>query len=180
MFGDVLHVTVMDVLFGYYIHDTLALNTYCSIHWVLSQVFCAQCMCTAWVNAYNFAQETYRIYNTRIPWHHQFTRKRTHTITITQGGETYFTKLDLPLKVKSGDAIVFWNLKRDGSVDPDTYHSALPPRSGEKWVAVKWIHERRYQKVPESESGSAESQAGRPMLHKKVNDLLRKPVAVAS
>ena len=32
------------------------------------------------------------------------------------------------LKCRPGDAIVFWNLKPDGSVDPNTYHSALPPQ----------------------------------------------------
>jgi prolyl 4-hydroxylase len=51
----------------------------------------------------------------------------TYLKTPTRGGETYFTKLDLKLKVKPGDAIVFWNLKPDGTPDPDTYHSALPP-----------------------------------------------------
>jgi hypothetical protein len=51
----------------------------------------------------------------------------TYLKTPMRGGETYFTKLDLKLKVKPGDAIVFWNLKPDGTPDPDTYHSALPP-----------------------------------------------------
>lgn len=86
-----------------------------------------------------------------------------------QGGETYFVKIDLALKVKPGDAIVFWNLKRDGEVDPDTYHSALPPTKGEKWVGVKWIHERRYQ-----------MNAGPPVQKQKKIELVNKPVSVAS
>jgi hypothetical protein len=110
---------------------------------------------------------------------HRDRDRDTHTISCslnTQGGDTYFTKIDLPLKVKPGDAILFWNLKRDGSVDADTYHSALPPRKGEKWVAVKWIHERRYQKtIP----GEGSGQTGHPVMRSKKVELVRQPVAAA-
>eukprot|EP00281_Chroomonas_sp_CCMP1168_P001145 CAMPEP_0206260096 /NCGR_PEP_ID=MMETSP0047_2-20121206/26887_1 /ASSEMBLY_ACC=CAM_ASM_000192 /TAXON_ID=195065 /ORGANISM="Chroomonas mesostigmatica_cf, Strain CCMP1168" /LENGTH=255 /DNA_ID=CAMNT_0053687117 /DNA_START=120 /DNA_END=884 /DNA_ORIENTATION=- len=51
-----------------------------------------------------------------------------------QGGETYFTRLGITVKPKRGDAVVFWNLKKNGQVDRSTYHAGLAPLVGEKWV----------------------------------------------
>mmetsp|Transcript_19770 Transcript_19770/g.48520 ORF Transcript_19770/g.48520 Transcript_19770/m.48520 type:complete len:308 (+) Transcript_19770:212-1135(+) len=68
-----------------------------------------------------------------------------------EGGETYFTKLGTKLTANKGDAIMFFNMKPgcDGTqvscVDQLTQHAGLPPIVGEKWVATKWIHERRFQ-----------------------------------
>eukprot|EP00960_Hanusia_phi_P038357 753396-Hanusia_phi.AAC.2 len=70
-----------------------------------------------------------------------------------EGGETYFPELGLKLTAAPGDALMFYNLKEHCSgTDPDcvekkTLHAALPPVRGEKWVAVKWIHEKPYQKA---------------------------------
>jgi len=62
-----------------------------------------------------------------------------------QGGETDFMKVGIKLKPDVGDAIVFYDLKPNGEVDKQTIHAGTPPVGGEKWVATKWVHERRYQ-----------------------------------
>ncbi|EKX52107.1 hypothetical protein GUITHDRAFT_150687 [Guillardia theta CCMP2712] len=65
-----------------------------------------------------------------------------------EGGETDFMKIDTKVKPEAGSAVLFYDLKPDGSVDKLTIHSGNPPKGGEKWVATKWIHERRYQGLP--------------------------------
>lgn len=73
-----------------------------------------------------------------------------------EGGETYFSQIDKKLTAKTGDAIMFFNLKPgcDGTnkdcVDKLTAHAGMPPTKGEKWVATKWIHERSYQDAEET------------------------------
>mmetsp|Transcript_49750 Transcript_49750/g.121456 ORF Transcript_49750/g.121456 Transcript_49750/m.121456 type:complete len:314 (-) Transcript_49750:45-986(-) len=62
-----------------------------------------------------------------------------------EGGETDFVKLGLKLKPSVGDALLFYDLLPDGRVDKRTVHAGTPPTKGEKWVATKWIHERKYQ-----------------------------------
>mmetsp|Transcript_29404 Transcript_29404/g.77273 ORF Transcript_29404/g.77273 Transcript_29404/m.77273 type:complete len:203 (+) Transcript_29404:474-1082(+) len=65
-----------------------------------------------------------------------------------RGGETFFPKLGpsgRAFKPQVGDALLFWDAKPDGSLDPRTVHSATPVIGGEKWVATKWVHERRFQ-----------------------------------
>jgi len=64
-----------------------------------------------------------------------------------KGGETAFPLLDPPLKLvaKTGDAVLFFNMKPDGDVDRRTKHAGTPPIQGDKWVATKWIHETTYQ-----------------------------------
>jgi len=74
-----------------------------------------------------------------------------------EGGETFFSQIDKKLTAKTGDAIMFFNLKAgcDGTnkdcVDKLTAHAGMPPTKGEKWVATKWIHERSYQDAEETE-----------------------------
>lgn len=75
--------------------------------------------------------------------------------TVEEGGETVFpnaeikvtgpewsdcAKRGMGVKTKQGDAVMFYGLKPDGSVDPSSLHGSCPTLKGEKWSATKWIH----------------------------------------
>lgn len=59
-----------------------------------------------------------------------------------EGGETAFPRLDWRFKGKTGDALVFWNVRPDGRPDTQTLHTGSPPTSGEKWLLSKWVRSR--------------------------------------
>jgi prolyl 4-hydroxylase len=63
---------------------------------------------------------------------------------VEEGGETYFHKLDLTVKPKTGRAIVWWNLTEDGVRDATTYHEGKPLRAGNKYIATKWIRNKKF------------------------------------
>lgn len=60
-----------------------------------------------------------------------------------EGGETAFVRTGLKLKGRKGDAIVFVSALPDGSLDPLSEHAGLPVVSGTKYLASRWIRERR-------------------------------------
>ncbi len=55
------------------------------------------------------------------------------------GGETAFPELGLSHKGKTGDALFFFSVDRDGAPDPRTVHAGRPPTSGEKWLLSQFI-----------------------------------------
>lgn len=55
------------------------------------------------------------------------------------GGETSFPKLDLKIKVRKGDAVLFANVSPNGQPDPASLHEGMPVLSGEKLIASRWI-----------------------------------------
>jgi hypothetical protein len=59
-----------------------------------------------------------------------------------EGGETNFPSIGLKYRAKTGDALFFANVTREGIPDPLTLHAGLPPTSGEKWVFSQWIRDR--------------------------------------
>ncbi len=59
------------------------------------------------------------------------------------GGQTHFLTPDLKYRGRSGDAIVFHNTLEDGAPDRTTKHAGLPVEQGVKWLASKWMRERR-------------------------------------
>lgn len=61
-----------------------------------------------------------------------------------EGGETHFPALGLTIKPSAGDAIVFDNLRSDGSIIRESRHAGLPVRRGVKWVATRWIRRQLY------------------------------------
>ena len=61
-----------------------------------------------------------------------------------EGGETEFVQLRFKFRGRKGDAIVFRNTLDDGRADPLTEHAGLPVISGTKYLASRWIRERRY------------------------------------
>lgn len=61
-----------------------------------------------------------------------------------RGGETRFVKTGLQVKGRRGDALVFRNAAADRRPDPLTEHAGLPVTSGAKYLASRWIRERRW------------------------------------
>jgi prolyl 4-hydroxylase len=57
-----------------------------------------------------------------------------------EGGETFFPNLNLTVKPKKGDAVLFHSLTNDNrKVHPLSYHQGSPVRKGEKRIANVWI-----------------------------------------
>ncbi|KAI6690826.1 hypothetical protein NL676_027654 [Syzygium grande] len=82
---------------------------------------------------------------------------------VEEGGETVFPaakanfsavpwwnelsecgKQGLSVKPKMGNAVLFWSMKPDGSLDPASLHGACPVIKGTKWSAPKWMHVQEY------------------------------------
>jgi prolyl 4-hydroxylase len=59
------------------------------------------------------------------------------------GGNTLFPNLDLSVKPRKGDAILFHNVLQ-GRVNKQVRHAGLPVSSGEKWLLSKWIREHSF------------------------------------
>ncbi|XP_051117931.1 probable prolyl 4-hydroxylase 10 [Andrographis paniculata] len=81
---------------------------------------------------------------------------------VEEGGETVFPaakgnysavpwwnelsecgKGGLSVKPKRGDALLFWSMKPDASLDPSSLHGGCPVIKGNKWSSTKWmrVHE---------------------------------------
>jgi prolyl 4-hydroxylase len=60
------------------------------------------------------------------------------------GGETLFLSNGLRVKGDIGDALLFHNADARGRPDPMAEHAGLPVTSGQKLIASRWIHERRF------------------------------------
>ncbi|MQM19227.1 hypothetical protein Taro_052228 [Colocasia esculenta] len=84
---------------------------------------------------------------------------------VEEGGETIFPnakvnhsslpyynelsecgKKGLSVKPKMGDAVLFWSMKPDATLDPSSLHGACPVIRGNKWAAPKWIRVHEYKK----------------------------------
>eukprot|EP01121_Diplochlamys_sp_Union-15-3_P009651 TRINITY_DN2634_c0_g1_i4.p1 TRINITY_DN2634_c0_g1~~TRINITY_DN2634_c0_g1_i4.p1 ORF type:complete len:132 (+),score=26.64 TRINITY_DN2634_c0_g1_i4:361-756(+) len=61
-----------------------------------------------------------------------------------EGGETQFPSVNLKIKFKKGDAILFWDYQPDMVADTLTLHESLPVVEGTKWCMTKWIHSKTY------------------------------------
>jgi prolyl 4-hydroxylase len=63
---------------------------------------------------------------------------------VAEGGETTFPELHLAITPKKGSAAYFEYTNTLGQVNPLTFHSGVPVVKGEKWIATKWMRQRRY------------------------------------
>ncbi|XVE82426.1 hypothetical protein DITRI_Ditri16bG0003900 [Diplodiscus trichospermus] len=82
---------------------------------------------------------------------------------VEEGGETVFPaakgnisavpwwnelsecgKGGLSVKPKMGDALLFWSMKPDATLDPSSLHGGCPVISGNKWSSTKWIRVNEY------------------------------------
>lgn len=50
----------------------------------------------------------------------------------------------LSVKPKMGDALLFWSMKPDTTLDPTSLHGACPVIRGNKWSCTKWMHVNKY------------------------------------
>ncbi|XP_008778322.1 probable prolyl 4-hydroxylase 3 [Phoenix dactylifera] len=53
-------------------------------------------------------------------------------------------KKGLSVKPKMGDALLFWSMKPDATLDPLSLHGGCPLIKGNKWSATKWIRVHEY------------------------------------
>jgi prolyl 4-hydroxylase len=58
-----------------------------------------------------------------------------------EGGETAFPDLDIRVRGKPGDVLVFGNVTPDGRPDLRTRHAGIPVTHGVKWLATRWIRQ---------------------------------------
>ena len=58
---------------------------------------------------------------------------------VEKGGETRFVKLKQNIYPKKGTAVVWCNIKEDGTPDEMTMHQGSPVIEGEKWIITKWF-----------------------------------------
>ncbi|XP_042023063.1 probable prolyl 4-hydroxylase 3 [Salvia splendens] len=66
---------------------------------------------------------------------------------VEEGGETVFPsakgnieKKGISIKPKMGDALLFWSMNHDGTLDPLSLHGSSPVIKGDKWSCTKWMH----------------------------------------
>jgi len=63
---------------------------------------------------------------------------------VEQAGETVFPDIGLTVVPKKGAAVYFEYCNSLGQVDPLTLHAGAPVQAGEKWIATKWMRQRKY------------------------------------
>jgi prolyl 4-hydroxylase len=61
-----------------------------------------------------------------------------------KGGETTFVETRLSVKGRKGDVLVFRNTGPDGRPDRLSKHAGMPVTAGTKYLASRWIRERRW------------------------------------
>jgi prolyl 4-hydroxylase len=63
---------------------------------------------------------------------------------VEDGGETVFPRAGFTVFPRQGSAVYFEYCNSRGQVDPRTLHAGCPVLRGEKWIATKWMRERRF------------------------------------
>jgi len=61
-----------------------------------------------------------------------------------EGGETEFLSTGLKVCGRKGDGLLFRNADASGKPDLNSQHAGLPVTAGEKYLASRWIRERRF------------------------------------
>jgi len=61
-----------------------------------------------------------------------------------EGGETEFIATGLKVKGRKGDGLLFRNADLTGAPDRSSQHAGLPVTAGEKYLASRWIREKRF------------------------------------
>lgn len=62
---------------------------------------------------------------------------------VEEGGETSFPEVGVKVKPIKGDAVLFYNCKPNGDVDPLSLHQGDPVIKGTKWIAIKLINQKQ-------------------------------------
>ncbi|XP_057428139.1 probable prolyl 4-hydroxylase 9 [Lotus japonicus] len=58
-------------------------------------------------------------------------------------GYDYHECIGLKVKPRQGDGLLFYSLFPNGKIDKTSLHGSCPVIKGEKWVATKWINDRK-------------------------------------
>ncbi|KAH0969203.1 hypothetical protein GBA52_028928 [Prunus armeniaca] len=53
-------------------------------------------------------------------------------------------KKGLSVKPQDGDALLFWSMRPDASLDPSSLHGGCPVIKGNKWSSTKWVRVNVY------------------------------------
>ena len=61
---------------------------------------------------------------------------------VHDGGETEFAEISKTIKPQQGMAVIWNNLNKDGSINPNTMHHAHPVKSGYKSIITKWFRSK--------------------------------------
>ena len=59
------------------------------------------------------------------------------------GGETYFPKVNKKIKGRKGDAVFWYNMKKNGDLDDQTLHGGNPITSGVKYGLNIWVRTKK-------------------------------------
>ena len=75
--------------------------------------------------------------------HCKLTGNRTHTLMIYlnegfEGGKTDFPAIEFTAQPKTGRAVTWNNLKKDGTGDPDALHEGQTVTKGKKYIITSW------------------------------------------
>jgi len=57
---------------------------------------------------------------------------------------TECAKAGLSVRPHMGDALLFWSMKPDATLDASSLHGGCPVVKGNKWSATKWLHVEKY------------------------------------
>jgi prolyl 4-hydroxylase len=63
---------------------------------------------------------------------------------VEDGGGTRFPNLGLEIRPRPGAVLYFADVDARGVEDPATLHAGVPVLAGVKYIATKWLRERRY------------------------------------
>jgi prolyl 4-hydroxylase len=63
---------------------------------------------------------------------------------VEAGGSTVFPNVGLETMPRKGNAVYFAYAGLDGSLDTRSLHGGTPIVRGEKWIATKWLREKKY------------------------------------
>ncbi|KAL1542866.1 putative prolyl 4-hydroxylase 3 [Salvia divinorum] len=55
-------------------------------------------------------------------------------------GKSECAKKGISVKPKMGDALLFWSMHPDATLDPSSLHGSCPVIKGDKWSCTKWMH----------------------------------------
>ncbi|MGS0759486.1 2OG-Fe(II) oxygenase, partial [Roseateles sp. GG27B] len=63
---------------------------------------------------------------------------------VAAGGGTRFPSLGFEVRPTQGAALYFASVDAQGLEDATTLHAGVPVIEGVKYIATKWLRERRY------------------------------------
>ncbi|MEI9937372.1 MAG: 2OG-Fe(II) oxygenase [Pseudomonadota bacterium] len=87
----------------------------------------------------------------------------TYLNEVESGGATTFPKAGLTVLPVRGNAVYFEYCDQSSQLDHRSLHAGAPVQRGEKWVATKWMRQRRFVSAAQDEARSSKiSSPARP------------------